>query len=406
MHAFLAGSTLALAAQLAQGNPYVQTAADQDQTNPPAASAPGEAVSGEVAAATGPADATPLSGAQFQPPKGIEPELAPQRSLLVNSAKPSELMKSVLEPPPGAQLTGAPITLGEAVRDARSRQDQTQRAQAYWDLSAAVADYYLALLEATELEVLRQGITAPHKQWDVRQREAQTRTEAAHRSAQTAQLRLHQRLGRSITISLPLPADAPHCGRYNAEYEEIFASRPDPVAKQLAELLPLRHSELRASAQAIAEAVEWRAEVSERRSQTSDGIELLQAQDLLSLKRRAFVATARDYNREIAAYTELAAPAQVATDRLVAMMIRTSAPAGRAPWTPSRVEPATAEEPVQPDGAPLKPQASADADQKAGGQRTFADENVRQVRRPLGRLLNLDREHSIVRRIRRLRERD
>jgi hypothetical protein len=217
---------------------------------------------------------------------------------------------------------------------------------------------------------------------------------------------LHQLLGRAAAASLPLPGDAPHCGRYNAEYEEIFASRPDVVARQLAELMPLRYADLRAQAQSIAEAVASRDQVSQQRSPASDGTELLEAQDLLSLKRRAFVATACDYNQEIATYTELAAPAEVATDRLVAMMIRTSTGSAEAPWVQENVQQATAEEPAQPDVAARPAQGAPIEAQGASRLRTFAPGHVREVRRPLQRLLNLDREHSIVSRIRRLRDRD
>src|SRR5690606_23926600 len=114
---------------------------------------------------------------------------------------------------------------------------------------------------------------------------------------------------------------------------------------------------------------------------------LLQAYDLLSLRRRAFMATARDYNHEIAAYTELAAPAQVAPDRLVAMMIRTSAGNAETSWQKSDVQQAGA---VEPAGATADP-AAALAEQPAG----VGDGRVlRQVRRPLQRLLG--REKSIV----------
>jgi hypothetical protein len=47
---------------------------------------------------------------------------------------------------------------------------------------------------------------------------------------------------------------------------------------------------------------------------------------LLALRRRAFVQITRDYNRRIARYTELSTPGQVASDRLVGMLIKSSSP--------------------------------------------------------------------------------
>ncbi|MBA3482117.1 MAG: hypothetical protein H0T51_09920 [Pirellulales bacterium] len=431
MQALLAGITLALAGQLAEGTRYAEppaaaqaapAAADSQLTmaaetaapeqadlaagsnhSPAAAGQPELAAESPEAAAS----AAPAPLKLHQTPATTKPDAAaPQRSVLAAGPKPSDLMRELIKSPTASQLAGVPISLGEAVRDARSRQDQTARAKAYWNLSAATADYYLALLEHTELGVLRQSVTTPSKQWDVRQREAQARVEVTLRAAQGAQLQMHQLLGRAATGSLPLPGDVPHCGRYNAEYDEIFGARPDAIAKQLSELLPLRYTDLRAQAQAIADAAAWREEMSRLRDPAGDGLELLNSQDLLSLKRRAFIATARDYNQEIAAYTELAAPAEVAPDRLVAMMIRTAATTDDLSWQSSGVRQATAEERTAPDVAAQPPAGEARDVEVSSVPRTIAPESRREVRRPLQRLLDGDREHSILRRpIQRLRER-
>lgn len=387
------GSQLSITAETLapqRANPYFET----DQGAAAAAGRPDMAAeSPEVAA---PADTSPLN--MYEAPASSEPEQAAgQRSVLAAGAKPSDLMQQLMKPPAAGQLSGVPMTLGEAVRDARTRQDQTQRARAYWNLSAATADYYLALLENSDLGILRQSLTTANKLWDVRQREALTRVEMALRASQSAQLQLHQVLGRAAGGLLPLPADAPHCGRYNAEYEEIFATRPDPIARQLSELLPLRHQELRAQAQSVADAVAWRDEMSQRRDPAGDGLELLNAQDLLALKRRAFIATARDYNQEIAAYTELAAPAEVTPERLVAMMIRTSATTDPLPWQSAGVQQATA---VAPPAT-----AADDTPAETSPKSVARSPEIRQVRRPLQRLLDGNREHSIVSRIRKLRNR-
>jgi hypothetical protein len=426
MRLLLAGMTLAAWGQVARANPYLdgadaptpaaaaaapaESSADfgalfESQPQPtvatPAAAPP--AATGQPANVPGTSLGQPAA-AQTPPPAAAAPttptgeSAEQQRSALVQGPKPTKLMQQLMKAPAAAPLAGTPITLAEAVRDSRSRQEQTQRAKAYWDLAAAVADYYLAVHEAQELETYRAGVTAPSQQWALRQADLNTRIDAARLAAQSAQLQLHNLLGGEALASLPVPADTPHCGRYNAEYEEIFAARPDPMAKKLAEVLSLRHAELRSITQAVEDAEARLNRISMMRAPTDDGGELLAAQQLLSLQRRAFVARAREYNQEIAAYTELAAPADVATDRLVAMMIRTSTPANPLRWGEGTIEPVAAEEPAD--------SATAHVDQK-GVRPTFQAERVQEVRRPLQRLLGRDREQSIVvRRLRNLMDRE
>jgi hypothetical protein len=388
------GTELTLATEGAAAEP------DLAATHPETASA----ISEPPAGASVPLryDSAPANAAAAEPPSD-RPEPS-QRSVLAAFTKPSDLMRQLMKPPATAQLRGVPLTLGEAVRDARTRQEQTARAKAYWDLAAAVGDYYLALLENTEANVLRQSVAAPAAQWEARLKEAQNRLVSSQQAAQAAQLRLHQLLGRAAGGSLPLPADVPHCGRYNTEYEVIFADQPNAVARQLSELMPLRYAALRSQAQAVVDAEAWRAQMSQQRDPAGDGLELLKAQDLLSLQRRTFLATAREYNQEIAEYTELAAPAEVAPDRLVAMMIRTSTTSDDLPRRSSGVEQASAQEPQPPAKIDVQVDPPADAAQQASGGQTFAQEGYREVRRPLRRLLDRQREHSILRRpIQRLR---
>ena len=343
---------------------------------------------------TGPTAAAPPAARPLQSAPPAE------NSLLANNGpKPSEVVRTLLTPPVDGKLVGSPVTLGEAVREARSRQDQTARAKAYWELSAAVGDYYLALLEQRQLTALRQQITAPGQAWEPKLRDSAARVELAQHTAAAAQLRLQQLIGVAANGSLPLPSDAPHCGRYNTEYEEIFAGHPNTAARQLADLMPLRFEQLRTQAKAIVEAHDWLNQVSLQRDTTTDGTGLLQAYDLLSLRRRAFLTTACDYNKEIAAYTELAAPAQVAPDRLVAMMIRASTDAATPPWQRDRIQQTAANEDITPTpelpAAQAPPASTASAADAAPPQNTTPRGNrtFRQFR-PLQRLFN--REKSIV----------
>ncbi len=56
------------------------------------------------------------------------------------TGKPSELIRSLLKPPATGRLVGSPLSLAEAVEGASSRSEQTQRVEAYWDLSEATAN--------------------------------------------------------------------------------------------------------------------------------------------------------------------------------------------------------------------------------------------------------------------------
>jgi hypothetical protein len=149
---------------------------------------------------------------------------------------------------------------------------------------------------------------------------------------------------------LPLPADMPHCGSYHSKYEVIFAGRSSPEAQQLAALLPQRYAELKDAAAAITRAEEWLNNVA--RNDNASGTGTLRALEFLALRRRAFVQIARDYNRRIARYAELASPGEIGTDRLIGILIKTehtsTATRSSSPTPPpGRQSNATSEHPPQ-----------------------------------------------------------
>jgi len=246
-------------------------------------------------------------------------------------SKPSELYRKLLSPPINNRLPGSKIGLAEVVRGANSRGQQTRRVEAYWDLTAAVTDYHLSLLELTEFDVLRASVSQPSQRWQQAKQLFAGRVHVSEHSAMAAQYRLLSLMGRSNTSSnrLPLPGDLPHCGAYDTRYDQIFGNRvgnrgnqPSRYAQELHNLLPQRHQDLRRQAAGVATARDWLDRVSDHRGQQDDGTGLLKSHELLILRRRAFVYTVRDYNLQIARYSELASPGNVGSDRLVAMLIR------------------------------------------------------------------------------------
>jgi hypothetical protein len=356
---------------------------------------------GAAASATTPAEPT-VATPQAPPAKAAAAE-SPQQALPISAAPPvapktSDLIREWNKAPLSGQLSGVPLTLAQVLRGATSREQQTDRTMAYWDLAAKVTQYYLVAREAAEQAAMLQGVTAPGPQWNERQRSLTAERDLARQSAQAAQLRFQRLLGRSAATPLPLPADLPHCGQYETQYSKIFAERSDPAAQQLNELLPLKYAELRSQAQLVAEAYEWLHQVSQTRDPNSDGVGVLRAHELLSLRRRTLVDSVREYNQDIAAYTALAAPSDVGADRLVAMLIRVSNPGAAAAG--SGVQQASATEEAPAENSVLKKRTSS-----TGAIQHQADGSQwRQVRRHplLDRLRN--REHSIlVPRLQRLR---
>jgi hypothetical protein len=229
-------------------------------------------------------------------------------------------MRTMLTPPAGAQLSGQQVTLAEVVAGGQSRPEQALRVEAYWDLCSSVADYYLGLREQQELRQLRNLVRQVGAAFQQAESELAVRVSTSQRSALASQIRLGSLMGRGPG-SLPLPADLPHCGNYQSYYEEIFAARPSLEAQELSALLPLRYAELKDAAAAVTRAEQWLTSVEGIRSEFSDGTGSLRALELLALRRRAFVQIARDYNRRIARYVELATPGEIGSDRLIGMLI-------------------------------------------------------------------------------------
>jgi hypothetical protein len=202
----------------------------------------------------------------------------------------------------------------------RTRNEQTQRIEAYWDLCSSVADYYLSVREQDELRTLSSAASRQSAALQEAEKKMAIRTDTALRAARASQFRLAGFIGRG-PANLPLPADLPHCGSYTSRYEQVFAGRSSPEAQGLAQLLPMRYAELDDAAANIASAEEWLKGVASH-SEAADAAGNLKALELLALQRRAFVQIARDYNRRIARYSELATPGQISAERLTSMLIK------------------------------------------------------------------------------------
>ncbi len=265
--------------------------------------------------------------------------------------KPSELLRSLAGIPATGQLAGSPITLSEAVSGSTKRGEQTARVTAYWELSTALTDYYLALRETTELETLRQSISRPSFAWDEARLALSARVEAARLTAKAAQNRLQSLRRLAAGGDLPLTSDLPHCGAYETRYEENFAGRDSADALELSELIPQLHQQLRNQTASVEADRQWLQTVSQQRNPQTDGNILLKSYELLSLRRREFVREVSDYNIQIARYTHMASPGQVETQRLVAMLIETTTTTATSGGD-SAITRTSAEEPIDAQSPP------------------------------------------------------
>jgi len=260
-----------------------------------------------------------FEGQQSQPPASSYSPPAAKAEIAV--AKPAELLRGLSADPLRGRLVGTELSLADAVSSARSRAEQTARVESYWELSAAVANYNLAVRAATELEALQNNISQPSNAWDEARLALTSRIQVARRSAEAAQFRLQSLLGRSEASNLPLPSDSPHCGAYQTRYDQNFAGRPAAEAAQLNELLPKLYEDLLKQAKEIAADQQWLQTVDRQRNPQSDGTVLLKTYELVNLRRSAFIDAVSQYNTSITRYAELATPGEVGADRLVAMLI-------------------------------------------------------------------------------------
>jgi hypothetical protein len=298
-----------------------------------------------------------LNGLPSRSPAGAGARTAaPPSTIATDGIKPSALMREMLTPPSGSRLSGQPMSLAEVVATAGSRAEQTQRVEAYWDLCSSVADYFLGLREQQELRELvalapRIGPTLQQAEQDI-----VVRIGTSQRAAMASQYRLASLID-SGPSSLPLPRDIPHCGDLQSHYHQIFAGRPSAEAQELSVLLPLRYEELKNAAVSVKRAEEFVLSVASATNSNSDRAGTANALALLALHRRAFVQIARDYNRRIARYSELATPGEIDSGRLVRMLILTS---GQSTATRTSV----------PQVLPSRQSSSSEAEP----QNTFADD--------------------------------
>ncbi len=262
--------------------------------------------------------AAPVATPAAQPPVS-QPLARPA----ADSQVAERLMSAALRQPGKSRLSGTPVTLEEVISTAVTRGEQSARVNCYWDLCSAVSDYYLSLHEQAELQAVaaNTGGTSPVMRGALDK--LQRRLDTALTAAKASQSQLASLMGRASAT--PLPADMPLCVSYEPMFSQNFPGNAPPEAVALNQLLPLRHAELLDAASNVEMSQQFYDQVVQRSGQNlaAGEHEIVKALELMALNRRAFVQIARDYNRRITRYTELAKPGTVGSQRLVAMLIKT-----------------------------------------------------------------------------------
>src|SRR4051794_34808762 len=191
--------------------------------------------------------APPRNAGQTQPPPGYLPQssyaVSNSASTQQSPSKSAIMMQAMLTPPRNSQLPGDSVRLVEVVSTGRTRNEQTQRIEAYWDLCSSVADYYLSVREQDELRSLTAAASRQSASLQEAEKKMAVRSNTSLLAARASQYRLAGFISRGPN-NLPLPGDLPHCGTYTSRYDQVFAGRSSPEAQGLAQLLPMRYAEL------------------------------------------------------------------------------------------------------------------------------------------------------------------
>ncbi|MBX3414391.1 MAG: hypothetical protein KF708_17010 [Pirellulales bacterium] len=246
---------------------------------------------------------------------------------------PSEaaaLLSATLMPPAEGQLVGQPLSLVNMLTLIADRSQQLRATQAYWKLSAAIADYHLRLAEYRLLEELSTSEALAHgSEGDTLAiHAALARAKADAHAAELAAIGAQHELAGLVPMDtragLPLATDPPHVGTYRTQFETIFGQGPAPAQAYLTDrLLPIRLEEIRQRAVAVQAANDALDAAVEAWSQAAASPRsVIDSLASLRQQRAAFLTAVERYNLEIAHYALGIAPLGTGSRELTSMLIK------------------------------------------------------------------------------------
>lgn len=254
---------------------------------------------------------------------GAEPAAQPLSNVDRAQKSLSDQLYRALSAVAAASPEGRPVSLLEALSSATGR-DRREVVRAYWQLACSMLDFQFRSEEAQMLEQaaeavggagtaeLRAGLAAA----TARRTEAQVRVIEAQQQLATM-------LQPALGGQLPWAGDAPHAGPYRTRFDELFVGRPaPPQAALLHRILPLRHQEVAARAEA-AQAASQAASQSLQAFTTGrlEPLQFVSDVSLLASVRRTLIDSLRQYNSEIADYA-LGVTAAPQVQTVAAMLIK------------------------------------------------------------------------------------
>lgn len=126
--------------------------------------------------------------------------------------------------------------------------------------------------------------------------------------AQLAVLKSQHEFARAIKLKsgepLPLTVDRPHVGDYNTAFDTLFAERtPPPHLRLIHRTLPIRRKGIDEHSNAIQHGLDALDAIEDEYGRKATDIDtLLAAWEHVAAKHKAFIASVRRYNQEIAEY--------------------------------------------------------------------------------------------------------
>jgi hypothetical protein len=238
------------------------------------------------------------------------------------------VLAQALEAPKKDFLAGRPISLEQAFSLARSSPERIGVAGAYWTLSAATADYHLAVRHHGRLGTLQKLVERHGRAGDAALIAAamtagKAHVHKMHVAAIVAQHELATLLRQSTADSLPLAEDIPLAAAYRTSFASIFAARPAPARARLIDrTLPIRLQEITARTDAVLAADEaFRSQQDAYRLGQIYLPAVLASDEALRRQWQQFDAAVYAYNDDILEYAGMVGGHTASDASLVGMLI-------------------------------------------------------------------------------------
>lgn len=267
--------------------------------------------------------------------------VAPPAQPVANPA--SQLLERAAAPPAASSpeaMASRPLPLIEALERSGDRSRRLWITQAYWKVSAAVAQTHFAAAAVERLELVAPG-AASHDRAVLDAATAAARAELATDRAElaAAQQELVDLVRLPIGEPLPWPVDRPLTTPYQTHFDTIFAARPSTGrTRAINRMIPSRHEAVAQSAVAAAAAEEAFRMAEADHAKAERPIEaVVAAHETLVSRERDFARACKTYNCDIAEYVMAVADLSLPDEQFAVMLIGTPTP-----WrqNPPAVQPA------------------------------------------------------------------